>query len=381
VSAISDGGGEAGTNEAAKVRFVKRRAEAVFRVHGYRELMPPLLDEDGQLRRDAIASLARAHVDYGEELVARRVMSGPVLDPVAAGRLRWPAFEVVAGAIFGVSAPVADAEVCMLALALGGDPGLADAELAVNTLGEPADLRRYIAELDELLPLRCPACQAADDLLRFFACEEEGCQALAASAPPVRNFAATPALKHHEALLAILEAAGVRVRDEPRLAFGAPRYARTIIELRARTSDGTMLAIGHGGRRDALVAALGGGPAPAVALTIGLSRASVCVAPADASFEPGCEIYIAAQGAGARAWAFRVAATERARGFRVDVDLADGGWADQLRHAEEVRARVVIVCGEGERKSGEVALRDMQTREVRRIPETELAAELKRLLR
>jgi histidyl-tRNA synthetase len=118
-----------------------------------------------------------------------------------------------------------------------------------------------------------------------------------------------------------------------------------------------------------------------VAITIGLRRASACVAPADESFEQACEIFIAAQGAGARAWAFRVAAAERARGFRVDVDLADGGWADQLRHAEEVRARVVIVCGEGERKSGEVALRDMQTREVRRVPEADLAGELKRLLR
>jgi histidyl-tRNA synthetase len=130
-----------------------------------------------------------------------------------------------------------------------------------------------------------------------------------------------------------------------------------------------------------LAAALGGAPAPAVGLTIGLLRASACVAPADASFESACEIFIAAQGAGARAWAFRVAAAERARGFRVDVDLADGGWAEQLRHAEEVRARVVIVCGEVERRAGEVALRDMHTREVRRVAETQLVAELKRLLR
>jgi histidyl-tRNA synthetase len=381
VSVISDGDGKAGTDDAAKVRFVRRRTEAVFRAHGYRELMPPLLDEDGQLRRDAVASLARAHIDFAEQRFARRVMSGPVLDPGASGRLRWPAFDVVAGAIFGVAGPVADAEVCMLALALRGDPGLAEAELAVNTLGEPADLRRYLAELNELLPLRCPTCQASDDLLRFFSCDEEGCQALAASAPSVRDSASTPALKHHEALLATLEAAGVTVRDAPRLAFGAGRYARTILELRARASDGMMLTVGRGGRRDDLVADLGGSPASAVALTVGLLRAATCLTPADASFEPGCEIFIAAQGAGARAWAFRIAAAERARGFRVDVDLADGGWADQLRHAEEVHARVVIVCGEGERKTGEVALRDMQTREVRRIPERELAGELKRLLR
>jgi hypothetical protein len=193
--------------EAAKVRFVRRRAEAVFRAHGYRELMPPLFDShlwsqsspDGspaaQLRSDAIAALVRAHLTSGDgERFARRMMTGPLADPSANGRLRWPGYDVAAGAIIGVAAPVADAEVCMLALALGGDPGLGGASVAVNTLGEPDDLHRYLDEIAELLPLRCPSCQAAPDPLRFVSCDEEGCQALAATAPSVRGAASTPAL-------------------------------------------------------------------------------------------------------------------------------------------------------------------------------------------
>lgn len=372
---------DAGPDDAAKMRFVRRRAEAVFRAHGYRELAPSLLEPDGTVRSDAVASLARVHAAGGAPRFARRMMNGPIIDVAPAGRLRWPSFEVTSGAIFGVAGPVADAELCALALALGGDPGLSHAEVAINTLGEPTDLQRYLNELSELLPLRCPSCQSAPDPLRFFSCDEEGCRTLAAAAPAVRQAASTPALKHHEALLATLEAAGVTVRDEPRLAFGAQRYARTILELRARAGDGTMLAVARGGRRDELLSSLGAAASATVGITIGLARASACVAPADASFEVGCEIFIAAQGAGARAWAFRVAAHERARGFRVDVNLADRGWAEQLARAEEVHARVVIVCGEGERQSGEVALRDMQTRATRRIPDSELAGELKRLLR
>jgi histidyl-tRNA synthetase len=42
---------------------------------------------------------------------------------------------------------------------------------------------------------------------------------------------------------------------------------------------------------------------------------------------------------------------------------------------------VVIVVGELERKNGQVAIRDMASRETRHIPEASLAAELKRLLR
>jgi histidyl-tRNA synthetase len=179
----------------------------------------------------------------------------------------------------------------------------------------------------------------------------------------------------------MLEAAGVAVRDDHRLTFGARRYQRTIVELRARDDRGATLAVARGGRRDRLVAQLGGRDTPAVGLTLGLLRAAACVAPADASYEPDCELFIAAQGAGARAWAFRAAAAERARGFRVDVDLGDGGTAEQLQRADQLRARVVVICGEHERKAGEVQVRDFQSGEIRRIPDRLLPGELKRLLR
>jgi histidyl-tRNA synthetase len=112
-----------------------------------------------------------------------------------------------------------------------------------------------------------------------------------------------------------------------------------------------------------------------------VARTAACTADDDASWEPRCEVFIAARGAAARAWALKTAAAERARGFRVDVDLREVGWAAQLQRADDLRARVVLVVGELERKKGEVAIRDMQTRETRQIPEDALPSELKRLLR
>lgn len=393
--------GDAGPDAAAKIRFVRRRAFAVFRAHGYRELLPAALDPAGQaarlgavgiagpegteLRGDTMAALTRVYLDGPDRgRFARYMTAGNVFDGDAVVAERTSSFEVSCGVVFGTPGPAADAEVGALALALGADPGLSEAELVVSTLGEPADLARYLATITELAPLSCDRCQASRDPLRFYSCDEEGCRALASAAPLLREYVSTPALKHHEGFLAMLEVANVPARDDPRLAFGAGRFARTIVELRARTNDGRIIAVARGGRRDGLVAAIAGpgGPStPAVGLALGLVRAAACVGPADASFEPGCEIFIAAQGAAARAWAFRAAAAERARGFRVDVDLGEGGWADQLSRADRVHARVVVLCGEGERKSGELQVRDMTTRETRRIPEDKLAAELKRLLR
>ena len=81
-------------------------------------------------------------------------------------------------------------------------------------------------------------------------------------------------------------------------------------------------------------------------------------------------------------------ALERERQHRLDVDVdfrpdgdGDASWPEQLERAERIRARVVVVVGDVERKRGEVAIRDMQSRETRNICEDALTAELKRLLR
>ena len=55
--------------------------------------------------------------------------------------------------------------------------------------------------------------------------------------------------------------------------------------------------------------------------------------------------------------------------------------AEYARNADRVRARVVVVVGDVERKRGEIAIRNMATRETRHIPEDALSAELKKLLR
>lgn len=390
---------DAGPEEAAKWRFVRRRGDAVLQAHGYCEAQPsprepggtaaragigsPITLPDGsELRTDPVASIARAWVAAGEpDRFARWSAAGFTFDDDDAGPFRFRAWHALAGLVLGVAEPAADAEIAALLATFAADVGVRGAEIVVGSVGEPADLQRYLAAIAELDGLRCAACRAQPAPLRFLSCEDEGCRALTQAAPPIRGYLSVPALKHHEALLATLEASGFQVRDEPRLGFGAGRYNRTLVELRGQTAEGGTLVLARGGRRDALVEALGGRPTPAVGVTFGVARIAACVPGDGDSYETPCEVYIATRGAGARAWALRAAAAERSRGFRVDVDLRDVGWADQLKRAERVRARVVIVAGDVERKKGELAIRDMRTRETRHIPEETLTAELKRLLR
>lgn len=389
---------DAAPAEAAKWRFVRRRCVALFQAHGYREVQPSPLEPPGtaeragfsarlttddgtELRPDPQASIARLYAATSTDKFARWFTAGNAFDAEAAGPLRWSAWHAVSGLVIGAQEPAADAEVAALCLALGTDLGLRDAEVVIGTAGDPADLQRFLDATAELRTLGCGVCRAHSSPLRFLSCDDDGCRAVAASAPAFREFVGVAALKHHDAVLATLDASGFAVRDEPRLAFGAGRYQRTVIELRATLADGNNIAVARAGRRDGLLAALGGAKLPAVGLTLGVARTAACTPGDNESWEAPIEVLIAARGTAARAWALRAAAVERARGFRVDVDLRETGWADQLQRADQVRARVVVVVGEVERKKGEVAIRDMQTRETRQIPEENLSAELKRILR
>jgi histidyl-tRNA synthetase len=395
---------DAAPAEAAKWRFVRRRCVGVFQAHGYREVQPSPLEPAGtaargggralalgdgtELASDPLVSLARTFAAASSPIAFGRWMTaGNAFDPRPSGALRLAAWHAVAGLIFGAPSPAADGEVAALALAVGSDLGLRGFEVALGTLGDAHDLERFLAATAEMRALACPSCRAREDVapLGFLTCDDEGCRALAQSAPALREFVGVNALKHHEAVLATLEASGFVVRDDARLGFGAGRFQRTILELRARSADGRTMAVGRGGRRDDLVAAFGGPGLPAVGVTFGVARLAACT-PGE-PHEPGggwespIEVFIATRGTAARAWALRAATAERARGFRVEVDLRETGWAEQLSRAEEIRARVVLVVGEVERKKGEVAIRDMVTRQTRHIPEETLSAELKRLLR
>jgi histidyl-tRNA synthetase len=385
--------------EAAKWRYVRRRAVAMFQAHGYHEVQPSPLEPRGiaartglgtalslsdgtELRPDPMASVARMFIDESNEKFARWFTAGNSFDARPIGRHKWNAWHSVSGMVFGAEEPAADAEVAALCLALASDLGLSRPEVVLGTLGDAGDLDRYLATTAELRGLVCGDCKSAKySPLRFLTCDDDGCRALAQSAPVLREFVSVPALKHHEAVLATLESSGFVVRDEPRLGFGAGRYGRTLVELRAREPDGRELVVARGGRRDALIFQLGARPLPSVGVTLGLARAAICTPGDEPSWELRCELYIAARGAAARAWALKTAAAERARGFRVDIDLREVGWAEQLKRADDVRARVVVVVGDVDRKKGEVAIRDMETRETRHIPVDTLSAELKRLLR
>jgi histidyl-tRNA synthetase len=390
--------------EATKWSFARRRGLAVFLAHGFREVAPSPLEPAGlterllgrtalrvegdlELRSDPLVSLAKLFCDSGSgDRFARWMVADRAFDRGPESRQRTTAWQALSGMSFGVGDPAADAEIILLIENLIGDLGLIAPEVRVGTLGDPEDLARYLAATTEARELTCATCQAAPSPIRFLSCSDEGCVAVAASVPPIREFLSATAGAHHATVLGLLAASNCRATDDPRLAFSSRKFVRTVFEVTAVREDNAQrrIAVARGGRCDPLVRALAASATAtgaAVGVTLGVKNAADCMPGGCDGYESACEIFFASFGAAARAFALKAAALERARGFRVDVELRDTDHAEQLERAARLRARVIVIVGDPDHRAGEVTLRDMQTQSTYHVPEESLSLELKRLLR
>ncbi len=384
---------EAPPARAAKWRFVGRRILSLCAAYSFREVSPSALEpievadrlgldclplpDNMALRSDAMASMARLFAEQAlPEDFSRWVLSGEIFDGQAEPPLRWRSWSAVSCGLFGVASPTADAELLALLAGVAADLRLPDATLAVSTLGDPGDYQRYLEATRALSLLGCPACIASADPLRFLSCTDDGCRALALTAPSLRDVLSAAARKRHELVLGAAVNLGLQVSDDPKLVLDGRRYGSTVFELSASGPLGRV-AVARGGRRDTLVEQLGGKPTPFVGVTFGILRAASCTPGEDETFEPSCEVFFASRTLAARAIAARLAHEARSRGMRVDVELRDISLDQQLARAARLHCRLVAVIG----SDTTIELHNPRTGAIEPVRLDDLTSTLRRALR
>jgi histidyl-tRNA synthetase len=96
-------------------------------------------------------------------------------------------------------------------------------------------------------------------------------QALVEAAPKLIDFLGEASLAHFAAVRAVLDAAGLEYRVNPRLVRGMDYYNLTVFEW-VTDQLGSQGTVCGGGRYDGLIEQLGGKPAPAVGFGLGIER-------------------------------------------------------------------------------------------------------------
>ena len=132
-----------------------------------------------------------------------------------------------------------------------------------------------------------------------------------------------------------------------------------------------------GGGGYTLAELLGGEPVASTGFAIGIDRVILAAEVEKVPMSSRrLDVYVFAIGEGARTAAMRALAELRAAGFTADTDLVGRGPSKNLDYANATGARLAVMVGEKELRSGTWAVKDMGSGEQATIPASSLLAEV-----
>ena len=267
---------------------------------------------------------------------------------------------------FGAAKPSADAECIAVAAELLRSVGCGGLTVHLNSIGDPkcrpqyhealkAYLRGHAEELCDTCKLRLET-----NPLRVLDCKAESCQKIANGAPHIADYLCEECREHQNGLLKLLDGMGLQYVIDPRLVRGLDYYTKTVFEI---TSDsiGSQSAVCGGGRYDGLVEEIDGPHTPGVGFGLGMERLLLVLENTGYQIEKPVryDLYIASMGREAEEKAFLLAMQLRNLGVKTEIDHIGRSVKSQLKYADKVGARYVLVLGGDELEKGEAKLKRM----------------------
>ena len=313
------------------------------------------------LRPECTASVVRATIEHNllYDGPKRLWYSGPMFRHERPQKGRYRQFHQVGAEALGFGGPDADCEIILLCQRLWNDLGLSGISLEINSLGQLPErtahrealiayFEAHVEELDADARRRLHS-----NPLRILDTKNPDMQALVEAAPRLSDFLGEESRAHFESLQAMLRAQNVPYRVNPRLVRGLDYYNLTVFEW---VADG--LTVCGGGRYDPLIEMLGGKPAPACGMALGVERIiELMRAEASVEADPACDAYVVHQGESAGLAALEVAERLRDRGFDVILHCGGGSFKSQFRRADASLATVALVIGEEEAAQSRVGVK------------------------
>jgi histidyl-tRNA synthetase len=164
-----------------------------------------------------------------------------------------------------------------------------------------------------------------------------------------------------------------------RLVRGLDYYTRTSFELQTEHL-GAQNAVCGGGRYDGLLKLLGGPDHPAIGFAMGIERLVDLMGKAGKGKSPAPELFVAGLGEKAEKEVFGWVRDLRKAGIWVEMEYASKGLKAQMKKADRLGAKKVLMVGDNELASGKVLLRDMETKEQKEMDLTNVVDNLKKAL-
>ena len=325
------------------------------------------------LKPEGTAGVARAFIEnslYANPQPTKMYYITPVFryEKPQAGRLReHHQFGIE---YYGSSSAIADVEVMMVAKSIFDRLGVSNLVLNVNSIGCPECRKKYNEALKKYLKdnlsSMCHTCQERFEKnpLRILDCKEEACKQITPNAPVVLDYLCDDCRAHHETVCNQLTKLGVDFKVNPHIVRGLDYYTRTVFEF-VSNNIGAQGTVCGGGRYNNLVEQVGGKPCPGVGFGMGLERLILTLENLGLSVgeEENPDLYIIAMCDRAKQDILVYAQKLRQAGVSTEIDVMDRSFKAQLKYANKINAKYMVVLGDEEIDTNKVSIKNMATGE------------------
>ena len=381
--------------ESSVWRGVEEKARQIFDSFGFEEIRTPIVEptelfvrsvgetsaivekemytfEDKKgvsltLRPEGTAPVVRAYIENGLQAkypVAKLCYFGPMFRYEQPQKGRSRQFFQIGAELLGAESPMADAEMLILLKNIFSGLGIEDVRFEINSLGCAACRPKYLEAIHGFMKGKekkfCDDCQkrAKKNPLRILDCKKEPCRELTEAVSTISDFWCEACRKHYREVRGLLLAGHVPFKENTRIVRGLDYYCRTAFEVLCDRL-GAQNAVAAGGRYDGLVKDLGGPDIPGVGFAIGMERLTL-LAPLIHDSRPTIHepMFFALLGSEAEQAALSVIQELREKSLRVE-SAYGGSLKSQLRRADKLKAKWVVILGENEVKKGVAIVKNM----------------------
>lgn len=323
------------------------------------------------LRPEVTAPVIRAYLQHHldqQRSVQKLYYVGPCFRAERPQKGRYRQFHQFGVEYIGSASVLCDVEVIALMLDIYAGLGISDCRVRMNTLGDASArpvfrdaLKEYLAPFAERLS-ETSRQRLVTNPLRILDTKNPDERELLDDAPRLIDYVSDSSRERFDRLQEMLDALGVETVVDPFLVRGLDYYTETAFEVETDLLGGSQNALAGGGRYDLLAEELGSkNPVPAVGFAAGIERLFLALQAAGAEFptDPAPDLYVVVVGSAAGRWAVVAGRELRATGVAVEVDVSERSVKAQMREANRVGSRYVLVVGDNELAETRARVRDM----------------------
>ena len=389
-------------NESYKWQIVEQKVKKVLESYNFKEIRVPVFehtelfqrgvgettdvvqkemytfdDKRGRsitLRPEGTAGVVRAYLENGMGSMPSPVklwynMGMYRYENVQKGRLRE--FHQIGAELIGSNSYLADVDVILMANNIFNALNIPNIKLNINSIGCPKCRAEYQKVLKEFIGKNlnqyCDTCKTRFEKnpMRILDCKEKRCKELNIGAPMMIDYLCEECKEHFENVKSTLSASGINYEIDAGIVRGLDYYTKTVFEFIDSNSGLTVLG---GGRYDGLVQEFGGQPTPAVGFATGVERLMEMYNINNAEVSDKTpDLYILSIGTNENRKAIEISEYLRKENFVVEKDIFERSFKAQMKYADKIGAKYLLVIGENELNTNSGKIKNMITGEEKEV--------------